>query len=235
MNKPTLQDDYFFSTYADSWWDDNSKMNNLASFQPPRFEYFDRFVDRWEGKRVLDVGCGGGFTTEFLHERGAQVSGLDPSPKLIAAADRHAKQTGKQIEYTVGKSERLPYEDASFDIVTCVDVLEHVESPAQAVREIRRVLAPGGVFLYDTINRTVRSRFVMIWIPENVIKIVPKGAHTWKDFIKPKEMRRYLLDAGLTPVGKSQGIAIYGSRKDGSLITRKTGDLSSIYMGVARR
>jgi 2-polyprenyl-6-hydroxyphenyl methylase/3-demethylubiquinone-9 3-methyltransferase len=235
MSDQTLKDDYFFATYADSWWSDDSKMNNLASFQPPRFQYFDRFVDRWQGKRALDVGCGGGFTTEFLAERGCIVSGLDPSTKLIAAADQHAKQTGKKITYTVGKSEHLPYPDASFDIVTCVDVLEHVESPAEAVREIHRVLAPGGIFLYDTINRTVRSRVVMIWLPEDVMKIVPKGAHAWKDFIKPREMRRYLTDVGFTPVGKAKGIAIYGQRKDGSLITRQTRDLSSIYMGAAHR
>ena len=235
MSEQILNDDYFFATYADSWWDNASQMNNLASFQPPRFKYFDQFVSRWEGKRVLDVGCGGGFTTEFLAERGCRVSGLDPSPKLIAAADRHAKQTGKDIDYTVGKSEHLPYEDGSFDIVTCVDVLEHVEDPAQAIREIHRVLAPGGVFLYDTINRTIRSRIVMIWLPEDVMKIVPKGAHAWKDFIKPKEMLSYLTDAGFTPAGKMRGIAIYGSRKDGSLITRETRDLSSIFMGVARR
>ncbi|MBC3841458.1 methyltransferase domain-containing protein [Streptacidiphilus sp. 4-A2] len=86
------------------------------------------------------------------------MDGIDPSPKLIGAARRHAAQTGREIGYTVGKSEQLPYADASFDIVTCVDVLEHVESPAQAVREIQRVLVPGGLFLFDTINRTMRSR-----------------------------------------------------------------------------
>jgi 2-polyprenyl-6-hydroxyphenyl methylase/3-demethylubiquinone-9 3-methyltransferase len=235
MSEQALKDDYFFSAYADSWWSDDSKMNNLASFQPPRFAYFDQFVDAWQGKRVLDVGCGGGFTTEFLDRRGCRVEGLDPSPKLIGAARRHAEQTGRQIGYTVGKSEQLPYADASFDIVTCVDVLEHVESPAQAVREIHRVLAPGGIFLYDTINRTLRSRVVMIWLPENVMKIVPKGAHTWKDFIKPREMRGYLADAGFATIGQLRGIAIYGQRRDGSLITRQTGDLSSTYMGLARR
>jgi 2-polyprenyl-6-hydroxyphenyl methylase/3-demethylubiquinone-9 3-methyltransferase len=230
------QDDYFFATYAEQWWSDDSKMNPLRSFNPPRFDFFDPFVDGgWAGKRVLDVGCGGGFTTEFLAQRGAVVSGLDPSQKLIAAADRHARETGKKIEYRVGKSEQLPFDDASFDIVTCVDVLEHVESPARAVSEVHRVLAPGGVFLYDTINRTLRSRLMMIWLPERILGIVPKGAHDWNDFIKPAEMTGHLRGAGLTPVGQFAGIAIRGQNKDGSLKLKPTKDLSSLYLGVARR
>ncbi len=235
MSDQAVKDDYFFATYADTWWDDDSNMNNLASFQPPRFAFFEQFVKDWTGKKVLDVGCGGGFTTEHLTTLGADVTGLDPSPKLIGAASAHARKTGKEINYQVGKSEHMPFEDNTFDIVTCVDVLEHVESPAAAVREIHRVLKPGGLFLYDTINRTVRSRIIMIWLAEDVLKNVPKGAHTWKDFIKPAEMIGYLKAADFTPIGKLKGIAILGTRKDGSLITRQTRDKSSIYMGAARK
>lgn len=231
-----VQDDYFFAAYADQWWCTDSKMNPLRSFNPERFAYFDRYVEGgWEGKRVLDVGCGGGYTAEFLAQRGAVMSGLDPSGKLIAVADRHARQTGKDIDYRIGVSERLPFDDAEFDIVTCVDVLEHVESPAQAVSEVRRVLKPGGLFLFDTINRTLRSRLMMIWLPERILGIVPRGAHDWSDFVKPAEMLGYLREAGLTPVGRLAGIAIRGQRKDGSLKLKSTEDLSSLYLGVARR
>ncbi|ARZ67265.1 ubiquinone biosynthesis O-methyltransferase [Streptomyces albireticuli] len=231
-----VQDDYFFATYAEEWWSTDSKMNPLRSFNPERFTYFDPYVDGgWAGKRVLDVGCGGGYTAEFLAQRGAVMSGLDPSEKLIAVADRHARQTGKDIDYRVGKSEHLPFEDATFDIVTCVDVLEHVESPAQAVSEVRRVLKPGGLFLFDTINRTLRSRLMMIWLPERILGIVPQGAHDWSDFVKPAEMLGYLRGAGLTPIGRLGGIAIRGQNKDGSLKLKPTQNLSSLYLGVARR
>jgi 2-polyprenyl-6-hydroxyphenyl methylase / 3-demethylubiquinone-9 3-methyltransferase len=235
MSTEAPQDEYFFATYADSWWDNDSQMNNLASFQPPRFAYFDRFVDSWEGKQVLDVGCAGGFTTEFIANRGAHVSGVDPSPNLIGAAERHAQQTGKEIDYRVGTGEKLPHADGTFDIVTCVDVLEHVVNPAQVISEIHRVLKPGGIFLWDTINRTVRSKVIMIWLAEDILKNVPKGAHEWKDFIKPKELRRYLADAGFTPLDQYRGITILGQRKNGTLRTRLSGDLSCIYMGASRR
>ncbi|GAB3706414.1 bifunctional 2-polyprenyl-6-hydroxyphenol methylase/3-demethylubiquinol 3-O-methyltransferase UbiG [Nocardiopsis oceani] len=235
MAENSTHDDTFFGAYADTWWDDESTMAPLKSFNPLRFSYFDRFVDTWEGKRVLDVGCGGGYTTEFLDARGARVSGIDYSPKLIGAARHHAAETGKDIQYEVGVAEELPYEDGAFDIVTCVDVLEHVRSPEQAVREIHRVLAPGGIFLYDTINRTQRSRVMMIWIPERLLGIVPRGAHEWKDFITTREMLAYLSGAGFTPVGKMLGIAIRGQNSDGSLKAKHTKDLSSLYMGVAKR
>ncbi|WP_036567586.1 bifunctional 2-polyprenyl-6-hydroxyphenol methylase/3-demethylubiquinol 3-O-methyltransferase UbiG [Nocardia sp. BMG51109] len=230
-----VNDDYFFGAFADSWWDSDSRMRGLASFQTPRFRYFDRFLGEWAGKQVLDVGCGGGFTTEFLCERGADVAGIDPSPRLIAAARRHAEQTGKRIAYTVGRAEELPYDAGRFDVVTCVDVLEHVRDPARTVGEIARVLKPGGLFLYDTINRTMRSRLVMIWIPEYLTRIVPRGAHSWQDFITPKEMRRYLADAGLVPADKMRGLSILGRRRDGRLIFLRTPDVSATYMSVARR
>ncbi|MBT2212405.1 bifunctional 2-polyprenyl-6-hydroxyphenol methylase/3-demethylubiquinol 3-O-methyltransferase UbiG [Actinomadura sp. NEAU-AAG7] len=235
MPEPTMSDDYFFSPYADSWWSDDSKMNPLRSFNPERFAYFDRFLDDWKGKRVLDVGCGGGYTTEFLHQRGSRVCGVDPSAKLVAAATRHADDTDRDISYTVGKAEELPYPDRSFDAVTCVDVLEHVESPALAVREIHRVLDDGGIFLYDTINRTLRSRIMMIWLPERVLGIVPRGAHDHRDFITPDEMLGHLGAAGFVPLGRMAGISIRGQRKDGSLRLKPTRDLSSLYLGAARR
>ncbi|MBF6101676.1 bifunctional 2-polyprenyl-6-hydroxyphenol methylase/3-demethylubiquinol 3-O-methyltransferase UbiG [Nocardia cyriacigeorgica] len=236
MTDSVQQDNHFFSAWANSWWDNDSMMNPLKSFNPLRFAYFDRYMPSgWKGVRILDVGCGGGYTTEFLHGRGAQVSGVDVSPKLVEAATRHAAETGKEIEYKVGAAEALPFDDATFDVVTCVDVLEHVKSPADSVREIHRVLKPGGIFLYDTINRTMRSRVMMIWLPERVLGIVPKGAHDWADFITPQEMDNYLRATGFTPIGAPQGIAIRGQNKDGSLKAKLTSDTSALYLGVARK
>lgn len=232
----SVQDEHFFSEWANSWWDSDSMMNPLKSFNPLRFAYFDPYVtDGWKGVRALDVGCAGGYTTEFLDNRGAVVSGIDISPKLVEAARQHAEKGGLSIDYQVGAAEALPYADASFDIVTCVDVLEHVQSPAGAVAEIHRVLKPGGLFLYDTINRTFRSRVMMIWLPERLMGIVPKGAHDWADFITPAEMEKYLKTAGFTPIGAPKGIAIRGQNKDGSLKAKLTSDTSSLYLGVARK
>jgi 2-polyprenyl-6-hydroxyphenyl methylase/3-demethylubiquinone-9 3-methyltransferase len=236
MTKSVEEDSHFFSAWADTWWSKDSMMNPLKSFNPLRFAYFDPYVtDGWQGTRVLDVGCGGGFTTEYLTERGAVVSGVDPSVKLVGAARKHAEDTGKKIDYQVGTGEELPYPDNTFDIVTCVDVLEHVASPATSVREIHRVLKPGGRFLYDTINRTLRSRIVMIWLPERILGIVPKGAHDWRDFITPAEMDTYLKTAGFTPIGEGRGIAIRGQNKDGSLKAKLVKDMSSLYLGVAQK
>ncbi|MEU7580003.1 bifunctional 2-polyprenyl-6-hydroxyphenol methylase/3-demethylubiquinol 3-O-methyltransferase UbiG [Streptomyces sp. NPDC041068] len=228
--------DHFFATFADDWWANDCPTAPLRSFNAPRFAYFDQFVDGdWADQKVLDVGCGGGFTTEFLGERGADVSGVDVSPDLVAAADRHARQAGLKIDYSVGRAERLPYPDASFSVVTCVDVLEHVASPGEVVREVHRVLAPGGVFLYDTINRTTAARLMMIWLPERLLRAVPQGTHDWHDFITPAEMVGHLGAAGFTSLGRMSGMAILGKRHDGSARIVPTRDLSCTYMGAARR
>ncbi|MFE6921015.1 bifunctional 2-polyprenyl-6-hydroxyphenol methylase/3-demethylubiquinol 3-O-methyltransferase UbiG [Nocardia sp. NPDC057663] len=236
MTERLEQDDHFFSAWANSWWDTDSMMNPLKSFNPLRFAYFDPYLEAgWQDVRVLDVGCAGGYTTEFLDNRGAKVTGIDVSAKLIDAAEKHAAESGRAIDYHVGAAESLPFPDATFDAVTCVDVLEHVQSPAAAVREIHRVLKPGGRFFFDTINRTFRSRVMMIWVPERLLGIVPKGAHDFADFITPEEMNTYLDAAGFTAIGAPKGIAIRGQNKDGSLKAKLVSDMSALYLGVARK
>ncbi|MGK5543330.1 methyltransferase domain-containing protein [Streptomyces sp. URMC 127] len=131
--------------------------------------------------------------------------------------------------------ERLPFANGVFTVVTCLDVLEHVADPGEVVREIGRVLAPGGLFLFDTINRTWLSRAVMIWGLERVLRIVPRGAHDWHAFVTPAEMTGYLGAAGLTPVGRMAGLMLGSRRRDGSFQNRLTRDPSCTYLGVARR
>ncbi|MBD2089335.1 3-demethylubiquinone-9 3-O-methyltransferase [Microcoleus sp. FACHB-1515] len=181
----------FYDRMAPHWWNRSAKIFALNHLNPLRFEYFDRFVPDWQGLRVLDVGCGGGYTCEFLASRGAIVSGIDQSQACINSAIEHAKQD-YSIEYQQGFAEKLPYLDDSFDVVICVDVLEHVDNVEKSIAQIQRVLKPGGIFLFDTINRTWKSKVVMIWLLENLLGEIPRGVHDWHQFILPQELRNYL-------------------------------------------
>ncbi|MEM6277724.1 MAG: bifunctional 2-polyprenyl-6-hydroxyphenol methylase/3-demethylubiquinol 3-O-methyltransferase UbiG [Pseudomonadota bacterium] len=196
MPKDTLRNDLeLYDRVADQWWSDDVRwIRTLKNMVPGRLSHFDKLV-RWEGKRVLDLGCAGGFMAEALAERGAIVTGIDPAADAISAAKAHA--VGKGITYDVGVGEALPYEDGAFDHVVCVDVLEHVQDLGQVCTEVARVLAPGGTFLFDTINRTLLARLAVITAAEDVLGLLPKGTHDPEMFIKPEELREALAAAGL--------------------------------------
>ncbi|MCS7225892.1 MAG: bifunctional 2-polyprenyl-6-hydroxyphenol methylase/3-demethylubiquinol 3-O-methyltransferase UbiG [Gloeomargarita sp. SKYB31] len=186
----------YYDRHADQWWQPGGSLNVLAYLNPARFAFFDQFLPDWQGVRVLDVGCGGGLTCEFLAQRGARVSGVDPSAGSIAVAREHAQRQGLEIDYRLGAGEALPYPDSEFQAVVCVDVLEHVQDVAQVVRECSRVLQPGGLFFFDTINRTWESHVLMIWLLEDVLRQIPQGIHDWKKFITPAELDQILQQAG---------------------------------------
>ena len=141
---------------------------------PARLAFFDPIVGDWTGKRVLDLGCGGGFMAEALAARGATVTGIDPSSAAIEAARVHSGVHGLAIDYLVGSGEDLPFAAGAFDVVVCVDVLEHIEAWEQVVSEIRRVLRPEGLFLFDTINRNPLASFVIVTIGEKVMRLLPR-------------------------------------------------------------
>lgn len=216
---------------ADSWWRPGSPLNVLRSMNPHRFRFFDRFQPDWRGVKVLDVGCGGGFTCEFLAARGAVVSGIDQSAATLDAAIRHAKESGLAIDYKLGVGERLPYPDASFDAVTCVDVLEHVADLEKTLSEIQRVLKPGGRFYFDTINKTLKSRFVMIWLLERITKQIPRGTHDWNMFIPPRTLLQALAGTGFEKP-ELAGFDIKGI--ENSAVKAEINDnLSVMYIGTA--
>ena len=200
----------FYDQQASCWWDENAIIAPLSRLNPMRFEYFDRTVAGWQGLRVLDVGCGGGFTCEFLARRGAQVWGIDQSVPCIAAAKLHAEQANLPITYCHGVAETLPMATDWFDVVVCVDVLEHVTDPLRTMSEIGRVLKPGGLFCFDTINRTLRSRLIMIWLLEIGLRQIPVGIHDWRKFITPAELCHMMAQAGLSPMDIS-GFNFLGS------------------------
>lgn len=186
----------FYAQSADSWWQPDAKIYALYYLNQPRFTFFDRYVQNWQGLRVLDVGCGGGFSCEFMAHRGVNVSGIDQSSKCILKAQEHASMNGWHIDYRCCVAENLPYEDSSFDVVVCVDVLEHVCELQKVIQEIYRVLKPGGFFFFDTINRTFHSKLVMIWLLENILKEIPRGVHDWQMFIQPEELQKLLEKQG---------------------------------------
>jgi 2-polyprenyl-6-hydroxyphenyl methylase/3-demethylubiquinone-9 3-methyltransferase len=236
----------FYDQQAPRWWEATATIAPLNRLNPLRFQYFDRAVPPWPGLRVLDVGCGGGFTCEFLAHRGAQVWGVDQSAQCIEAAQTHAEQQALGIHYHWGVAEALPFEAAMFDVVVCVDVLEHVVDPQRAVAEMSRVLRPGGIVCFDTINRTGRSRLVMIWLLENLLRQIPVGIHDWNKFITPEELRAMLDQSGFGSVTMA-GFNLFGStvaetlaayrlyQSTGNFEARFDDDQRVMYIGTAIR
>jgi 2-polyprenyl-6-hydroxyphenyl methylase/3-demethylubiquinone-9 3-methyltransferase len=203
-------DNLLYDRMAGSWWEESGLLHMLAALNPPRLRFMRRMmagelgIDP-RGKRALDVGCGGGLLCEELARLGCTVSGVDPSAGSVAAARAHATEVGLAIEYHEGTGESLPFSAASFDVVTCCDVLEHVADLPRVIGEIARVLAPGGVFFYDTINRTWRSRLVVIGLFQEweQTRFLPPGLHDWTMFIRPAELLALLARQGL----ESRGLA----------------------------
>jgi 2-polyprenyl-6-hydroxyphenyl methylase/3-demethylubiquinone-9 3-methyltransferase len=155
------------------------------------------------GLHVLDIGCGGGLLAEEFARLGCIVMGVDPSEESLVAARAHAADQGLAIGYQCALGEALPFGDASFDVVYCCDVLEHVDDVPQVIAETARVLRPGGTYLYDTINRTLRSRLIVIESLQEWqwTALMPPGLHDWKLFIRPAELQRELVRHGLVPGG----------------------------------
>ncbi|MEM7793884.1 MAG: bifunctional 2-polyprenyl-6-hydroxyphenol methylase/3-demethylubiquinol 3-O-methyltransferase UbiG [Cyanobacteria bacterium P01_C01_bin.118] len=235
----------FYDQQAAQWWTETATIFALNKMNPLRFKYFDRVIPRWQGLRVLDVGCGGGYTCEFLARRGAIVTGIDQSAACIEVAKRHSLAMELTIDYRVGVGENLAFEDNGFDVVICVDVLEHVESPKATVTEIGRVLKPGGLFCFDTISRTWQSRWMMIWLLENVLRQIPQGIHDWRKFVRPEELDELLLQAGFAKA-TMEGFDLFGRNplaqitnlmhfwKTGGFRVRFDEDTRVMYIGTAQ-
>ncbi|MCP4326649.1 MAG: 3-demethylubiquinone-9 3-O-methyltransferase [Alteromonadales bacterium] len=215
------------------WWDRKGPFYVLKSMNEKRFQFFDKFITSWKDVKVLDVGCGGGFTSEFMAKKGALVSGIDISEVSINTATEHAKESNLDIDYRSGTAVNLPYDNDSFDAIVCVDVLEHIDDITKAIAEIKRVLKPGGTFLFDTINKTFKSKFIMIWLLENIKKEIPKGTHDWSMFIPPKQMIAYLEKENFKNI-ELTGFDVKGiDSKDKKIIAEINDNLSVMYLGKA--
>ena len=195
----------YYDQHSDSWWHENSALSSLQAMNPGRFRYIDQVFSenqrQWENQSILDIGCGGGFICEAFARRGAIVSGIDPSEGTIKTAIEHSANSQLDINYQSASGENLPFDDHSFDYVSCFDVLEHVNDLEKVIAEVDRVLKPGGVFLYDTVNRTWFSWLLMIKIMQDwPTRVLEKNTHVWHMFIKPKELRVLLDKTNLTPM-----------------------------------
>ena len=223
-----------YDTVADAWWSDDIRwVRTLKNLVPGRLGWFDARIN-WAGKAVLDLGCAGGFMAEALARRGAQVTGIDPAANAIAAARAHAQTSGLAINYDVGVGEALPYGDAAYDAVVCVDVLEHVTDIAAVLAELTRVLRPGGLFLFDTINRNPLARMATITIAEDLLRLLPRGTHDPAMFIKPAELRAAMQGAGLLP-GPITGLGPRGINRRFDLTFGPLPLTAILYMGIARK
>ncbi len=234
----------FYDRHAENWWQPDEKIYALNHLNPARFAFFDRSLSNWQGLKALDVGCGGGFTCEFMAKRGVAVSGLDLSRKCLETARKHAAETGLDIEYKYGFAEQIPWDANTFDAVICVDVLEHVAGVPKVISEIHRVLKPNGFFFFDTINRTFQSKLVMIWLLENLLREIQPGVHDWEKFITPAELIALLHEKGFSDL-EIKGFDIFGRTVYQNLLAylyyQKTktfriqidGDTSIMYIGKA--
>jgi methanethiol S-methyltransferase len=223
-----------YDAQADHWWDGSQRwLRTLQNLVPSRLVYFDRIAD-WRSSAVLDLGCGGGFMSEALARRGASMIGIDPAEKAVAIARRHAASQNLSIKYLVGTGEALPLADGSMDYVVCVDVLEHVADLGEVINEVRRVLRPGGVFLFDTINRTWLASLVLVFLGERIFRILPLGTHDPAKFIRPTELATLLKAYGFT-VSDFTGLGPRGLNRKLDFIFGALPSTLIMYMGHATR
>ena len=192
-----------FAALAHQWWDPESAMfGPLHKMNPLRLDWIERVAQGLSGKRVLDVGCGGGILTEAMAARGARVLGIDLGDKALGVARLHQLESGAAAGYRHVSAEALAAEDpASFDVVTCMELIEHVPAPAQLVAACATLAKPGGVVVVSTINRNVKAYALAVVAAEYVLGLLPRGTHDYEKFLTPAELTAFARSAGLAALG----------------------------------
>ncbi len=186
-----------FSALAHRWWDPTSEFKPLHAINPLRLGWIES-ITNLEGKRVLDVGCGGGILAESLSKAGATVTGIDLSTKALKVAELHQLESGTTVRYRSISAEDLAKEEPhSYDVVTCMEMLEHVPDPASVVRACANLCKPGGHIFFSTLNRNPKSYLFAIIGAEYILQLLPKGTHQYEKFIKPSELAQFTRAAGL--------------------------------------
>ncbi len=190
-----------FSQLAHRWWDANSEFKPLHDINPLRLEWISGLAGGLQGKRVVDVGCGGGILSESMARQGAQVTGIDLADKPLKVAKLHQLESGVQVDYRLIAAEDLAAaEPASFDVVTCMEMLEHVPDPVSVMAACAQMVKPDGWVFFSTLNRNPKSYLLAIVGAEYVLNMLPKGTHEWSKFIKPHELAAFARQAGLESV-----------------------------------
>jgi 2-polyprenyl-6-hydroxyphenyl methylase/3-demethylubiquinone-9 3-methyltransferase len=186
-----------FDQGASRWWDPNSEFKPLHDINPLRLDYIDRRA-ALAGKRVVDVGCGGGILSESMAALGAHVVGVDMAGAALAVAKLHILESGVSVDYRQMTAEQLATaEPAAFDVVTCMELLEHVPDPVSLVAACAQLAKPDGQIFFSTINRCPKSYFLAIAAAEYFLKMLPKGTHDYAKFIRPSELARWARAAGI--------------------------------------
>jgi 2-polyprenyl-6-hydroxyphenyl methylase/3-demethylubiquinone-9 3-methyltransferase len=186
-----------FGELTHKWWDKNSEFKPLHEINPLRLNYIDGLIDL-KDKRVLDVGCGGGILSESMYLKGANVTGIDLGEKALNGAKLHQLESGAKVDYQLVSVEQLAIEQpASFDAVTCMEMLEHVPDPAAVVAACARLVKPGGSVFFSTINRNPKAYLFAVIGAEYLLNMLPKGTHDYAKFIKPSELSSWARNAGL--------------------------------------
>jgi 2-polyprenyl-6-hydroxyphenyl methylase/3-demethylubiquinone-9 3-methyltransferase len=186
-----------FDACSRHWWDRHGALRALHDINAARLGYVDNRIGL-EGRRVLDVGCGGGILAEAMAVRGAEVTGIDMGEEALAVARGHAAGSGAPVRYRLGTAEGLARtEPGRWDAVTCMELLEHVPAPESVVAACARLLRPGGHLFFATLNRTPLAGALALLAAEYVLKLVPRGTHTYRRFVKPSELRAWAEAAGL--------------------------------------
>ena len=191
-----------FSELAHKWWDKTSEFKPLHDINPLRLNYINKAV-LLKGKTVLDVGCGGGILSESMAEKGAEVTGIDLGEKALKVAQLHSLDSGVAVDYQLISVEELAQKQpASFDVVTCLEMLEHVPDAASVVAACAKLVKPDGHVFFSTINRNPKAYLLAVIGAEYVLNMLPRGTHDYAKFIKPSELANYMRAANLSLVGQ---------------------------------
>ena len=186
-----------FDALAARWWDPDGEFRPLHEINPLRLDWIRRYADL-NGRSVVDIGCGGGILAESMAAAGADVTGIDMAESPLAVARLHQVESGIDVDYRQSTAEELAATNAGqYDIVTCLEMLEHVPSPAQIIASVHTLLRPGGQAFFSTINRNPKSFVFAIVGAEYVLKLLPAGTHEYRKFIRPSELDSWARDAGL--------------------------------------
>ncbi len=219
-----------FAALAAHWWDANGALGTLHQINPLRLSFIEDHV-ALAGKKVIDIGCGGGILAESMALKGADVTGIDLNKSLIDVAKLHLHESNANVEYQCISAEAAAAEQPQrYDVVTCLEMLEHVPDPAAIIKACADLLKPGGHVFFSTLNRNPKAYLFAILGAEYILKMLPKNTHDYAKFIRPSELGQWARQAGLTPQG-TKGIAYHPITKTFSL----TDDISVNYLFHARK